>query len=208
MVNMRGSIVRNVKKKAMKNIKMEITYLQNCIYEGLKTPDFKDWPELFSSSIKEHSDLSMIWPKFAIELLSNDEFGALKYVKDNTFQEQSTAINNVLELFSEWVTSGNEPSRHRWAISSVNAANAASAANTASAVWTMRAQSAKWAAKAARKESAVKAEKTANATWTAADASVMWVVSAMKAASTDREDFWLWARDTLVQLLKEAPINE
>ncbi len=92
----------------------ELGHLQDAIHEGLKVPDFKEWPELFLTTIEEGLDLSMVWPQFAIEILSNKDFGVLKYVQDDRYKQQKEVIETVLDLYVEWVLTGNKPAKKLW----------------------------------------------------------------------------------------------
>jgi len=71
--------------------------LEDKIFEGLPKHRMKTWPYEFISVIKIGADLSGVWPKFAVWLLTDDKHGVLQYIKN---QEQKTAINRVSDYYS------------------------------------------------------------------------------------------------------------
>src|SRR5947207_14484647 len=58
-----------------------IARLEDGIFEGLPNGRAQAWPELFLDSIPVGSDLSLIWPKFAVWLLVDSAHGDLRFVK-------------------------------------------------------------------------------------------------------------------------------
>ena len=49
-----------------------IARLEDCFFERLKNGESQKWPIRFSEAIKPGADLSMVWPKFAVWLLTEE----------------------------------------------------------------------------------------------------------------------------------------
>lgn len=64
-------------------IPVEIAHLEDQIFEGLKNGAAKAWPERFLKAIKPRADLSLVWPRFAVRLLSDETWGMTVLAKDN-----------------------------------------------------------------------------------------------------------------------------
>ena len=59
---------------------------------------------IFDNKTKSKSDLSMIIPKFLLYILSSKKDGVLQYVQDEKYKEQRDAIQVVIDLYQEWVS--------------------------------------------------------------------------------------------------------
>ena len=114
--------------------------LEDRIFEGLPNDRAMEWPVRFMSAIKPGADLSMVWPKFALWLLTEE-------VKTNRPQA-AEAIARVADLYRAWVA-GKKPAKAKWH-AAADAANAADAA--AYAAYAAAANAAANAAAAARKK--------------------------------------------------------
>jgi len=64
------------------DIPLKLAYLDDRILEGLPNKLSKKWPLQFAKAISVGKDLSQIWPRFAIWLLTDPEFGVLQYVDE------------------------------------------------------------------------------------------------------------------------------
>ena len=79
--------------------------LEDGIFEGLSVEDSKWWPLAFAESVPVGKDLSLVWPKFAVWLLSD--------VKKHATSDGVKAIDRVIGLYERRI-SGNEPSIEEW----------------------------------------------------------------------------------------------
>lgn len=77
-------------------IPMIIARLEDYIFEALPLDLAKTWPERFLKAIPVGSDLSKIWPRFAIWLLTDETHGAINFSKDSKHKE---IIKNVSNLY-------------------------------------------------------------------------------------------------------------
>jgi hypothetical protein len=156
----------------------QLAYLEDWLFERLPVDDSNwtrpgvvamAWPELVLSSIHVGSDLSRVWPEFAIWLLVDPAHGVLQYAVDISVR---AAIVDVADLYrrtddvsqDEWAAArlvawaAREAAREA-AAAETAAANAANAADAAWAAWAAR--EAAWTAWAAR--AATYAERAARA---------------------------------------------
>jgi hypothetical protein len=101
--------------------------LEDCIFEGLPNAAAKGWPEQFTDAIRPGADLAMIWPRFALWLLTEE-------LPQFTRRVASTAaLAEVAVLYREWCESGKNPNCERWIGVRENADAAAYAADAADA---------------------------------------------------------------------------
>ncbi len=70
--------------------------LEDGIFESLANGDSKKWPVQFLSAIKPGADLGMVWPQFAVWLLTDKEWGAIKYARTDS---QRKAIQDVADAY-------------------------------------------------------------------------------------------------------------
>ena len=124
-----------------------LAYLEDTIFENLPDDLAKEWPLKFIKSINVGSDLSRIWPEFAIWLLSDEKYGVLQYAET---EEQKSAIQKVIDLYS---ITDRSTSIEEWKTAARAAARAA-AWDVEGAAWAAEgaAEGAAWAAEAAVKE--------------------------------------------------------
>jgi hypothetical protein len=137
-------------------IPLALARLEDSIFEGLPNELAKEWPSKFLSAIELGADLSFVWPKFALWLLTDPQNGVLRHAKERSTKG---AIQQVAELYIRWLND-DKPIGVGWEA----AANAANAANAAYAT----ANAAAYAANAANAANAAYA--TANAAAYAANA--------------------------------------
>ncbi len=103
--------------------------LEDRIFEGLSVEDSKTWPENFMSAVPVDSDLSLVWPKFAVWLLTDKEDGVIKFAKTDNQRE---VIQKVSDLYSQSIN-GVLVSKEDWGLAHKNAAAYAAAAAAADA---------------------------------------------------------------------------
>ena len=120
--------------------------LQDGIFEGLPLDDKPWWPGQFWTAIPVGADLSMVWPHFAVPLLTDPEHGVIRF----TDARCKIAIKHVAALYQRWIE-GEKPSSDEWARAAARAA--------AGAVWAAEAAAAaaRAAARAARAAVSVEA---------------------------------------------------
>ena len=175
----------------------EIAYLQDAIYEGIGQTDKKEawrFTEQIIETIQPGADLSMVWPRFALELLSASDSPLYKALQQNPVKN---AADVVASLFRDWVTTGKKPKRYLWA---------AARADAGVRSWTVDA--AAWDVMDAALDAGI-AEAAAVATWSARAAA--WTALTAMDAGDARADAaadaaWLWMRDLLLRLISESPI--
>jgi hypothetical protein len=99
--------------------------LEDRFFEGLPNGSAKEWPERFMGAIRPGADLTMVWPRFALWLLTEE-------VPRHTKRPKSlAALAEVAALYREW-TEGAKPSAQRW-LSARKTADAAAYAAAAAA---------------------------------------------------------------------------
>lgn len=90
--------------------------LQDVIHEGLDDADYPTWPERFMEAVPTETDLSLVFPKFALWLLSDEVYGVLH--RAGTDEERKvissaidfchrTIVNGEVIPGSVWVDLGN-----------------------------------------------------------------------------------------------------
>jgi hypothetical protein len=94
--------------------------LEDGIFEGLPLSRAKIWPEEFLNSINVGSDLSDVWPKFAIWLLTDKDHGVLQYAKNDT---QKKSIQTIADYYSRY----KEITKKQWIAAAYSVSAAADA---------------------------------------------------------------------------------
>jgi hypothetical protein len=174
--------------------------LEDGIFESLENGRSKALPEQFLSAVAVGSDLSLVWPKFAIWLLTDPEFGVLQYASTKKSKE---AINGVADAYGLVVSGSKE--KVDW-----SALRAAAYASTADA---STAAGAAYAAADASTADASTAAGAASAADAAADAAASAAASADDAAAADaarisrREAVREAQAKKLLELMSEAPVH-
>ena len=109
-------------------IPIVLARLEDCIFESLDNAASKEWPERFLAAAKPGADLSLVWPRFALRLLTDPTHGMVVYAKD--VPKSIEVIRRVSALF-ERVISGDTPSAQEWAAGAAAWAAAEAAARAA-----------------------------------------------------------------------------
>lgn len=175
-------------------IPVRLAHLEDNIFEGLGVEAAKAWPERFLSAINPGADLSMVWPKFALWLLTDSKHGVIQYAG----ARDQSAIVGVANLYRTWLDTGVKPSASEFRDAARDAADAARAAYAAAAY---AVYAAVYDARAAY--AAVYAARAAvYAAYAAADAAH----AAAAYAARDAADAapWETMADKLEELLKDA----
>ena len=92
----------------------EIAYLQGAIYAGIvQTEKTEAWrfTEKIIDTIKPGADLSMVWPRFALELFSASDSPLCEALQQNAVKD---AADVVASLYREWVATGIKPTKDLW----------------------------------------------------------------------------------------------
>jgi hypothetical protein len=162
-----------------------LAFLEDVIFEGLPNELAKEWPIKFMSAIQPGADLSKVWPKFAVFLLTDEKYGAIQYAIND---DQKNAIKKVADLYSQ----NKEVFYREWRDAANAAASAANAASYAGAYFAARAANA--AAYTAASAAARAASDTNAAAYTAAHAT----------GYAAREKHRIAQAEKLLELLEEA----
>jgi hypothetical protein len=196
--------------------------LEDGIFENLQNGRAKDWPIQFLSVIPVSSDLSNIWPQFAVWMLIDEKWGVLQFAKTD---EQKEAIKGVAKFYQEGKYAKkeyyNELEKLRSNARRIRAAYvadaAATAADAAAYVADAAATAADAAAYAADAAAAYAAAAAAYATdaataaaYAAADAAATAAAAtaAAAAAAAAARNKWREAQaDKLLELMAEAPVK-
>ncbi len=70
--------------------------LEDGIFENLPNELAQTWPRRFLAAIKTGADLSMVWPEFAVWMLTDAQYGVLQFAR---MEQQQDAINSVADLY-------------------------------------------------------------------------------------------------------------
>jgi len=169
----------------------ELAHLEDAIFEHLDDAESKKWPVQFLSAITEGADLSLVWPRFALWMLS-DPASPVAIVALSS-PSCAAAVARVAALYRAWVRSGTRPRVELFRAASKKA-DAVLVADTH--------DRGGWAAATARAAAVIgEGDMTAPA------------LVACRAAMVAREGTWVaegevWRqmRDKLLELLRSAPV--
>jgi len=101
--------------------------LEDGIFERLPIEEAKQWPIQFAESIPVGADLARVWPRFAVWLMDDAEFGVIRFARND---RQRAAIQDVADAYRR-VLEGQEVTRTEWRQYAADAADAADAAAAA-----------------------------------------------------------------------------
>ena len=94
-------------------IPMILGDLQDVIHEGLSDESFPTWPERFMEAVPTETDLSLVFPKFALWLIVDPVFGMLEHTQDERTKREvyvaaglvDTAVLGRTQISLEvWIT--------------------------------------------------------------------------------------------------------
>ena len=97
--------------------------LEDGIFENLPNDLAKTWPRRFLEVIKPGADLSMVWPKFSVWMLTDEKYGVLQFAKTEGQREVIQSVSDLYLLKSQGV----DIDRQDW-VDARSAAYAAAAA--------------------------------------------------------------------------------
>ena len=98
-----------------------LAHLEDRIFEGLAPSDAMPWPEAFLGAIRPGADLSLVWPRFAVWLLTVE-----------LSKWRAPTIDAVVALYERRIA-GDEPTVAEWKAAAAAASAAADAAYDAAA---------------------------------------------------------------------------
>ena len=117
-----------------------LAHLKDSFFEGISADDSKTWPRKFLEAVPVGADLSLVWPRFAVWMLTDKENGVIKYAKDTktrqAIQDVSDTYERVIKgeliTLKEWTEKRNTAADNAaYAAAYVASANSAgNAANT------------------------------------------------------------------------------
>ena len=168
-------------------VPLHIARLFDAIFEGLPKSQAVKWTTRWQRVLREGGDYSLVWPKLAVWLLTDEEHGVRRFVLGDESKRQREAVDHVAQLWQR-VINGESVESLREEFNA--AADAAARAAVAAAV-------AADAAVAAVAADAAYAAANAAVAADAADAAV-----AAYAADADRNRFWRAISDKLIELLQ------
>jgi hypothetical protein len=171
-------------------IPMILAKLEDNIFESLANSRSKLWPEQFLVAPRVGADLSLVWPKFAIWLLVDPDFGVIQF--RNKWKNSKKAIQDVADAYQR-IVDGNTDG-----IDWFKLQNAYYAANDADYTAYSAAAYASAAAYYAAADSAA-AYASAAAYYAAADSA-----AAYYAAAAPRQKFRIAQANKLLELMSAA----
>jgi hypothetical protein len=175
-------------------IPVQLAWLEDGIFEDLDVQVAKEWPLRFMGAIPVGADLTAVWPRFAIWLMTDPEWGLEHLAEADDVKQVCrmvadayTRIADGDALTDEEAQQITDAARDAWA------ARAARDARDAWDAWAARAARAAWDAWAARDARDARDARAARAARDARDA---------------RDAFVCASADELVRLLETAPVRE
>ena len=189
-------------------VPLMLAHLEDRIFEGLPKLVARRWPDRFLSAIPVGADLSRVGPAFLVALIAR----RIEKLTPEPYGVKA-AMEQTLTVLRNWVATGER-----------NVPAAAAAAAARSACWAARqkaaddaayaadadAADAAYAASAAYAYAAYAAADAAYAAYAYADAAYAYASAADAAdyaASAARKTEYEWMAETLLNLLRKAPVS-
>lgn len=107
-----------------------LAHLEDRIFEGLPLAEAKLWPLRFMGAIRPGADLSLVWTRFALAILTDPERGVARLTEPGS--DQRNAVEAVAELLRRAIA-GQSVTEEQWTAAAANAAAAYAAARAAAA---------------------------------------------------------------------------
>jgi hypothetical protein len=176
-----------------------IARLEDTIFEGLTNGRSKKWPARFLSAIRVGADLSLVGPQFLLALVER-RYALLDKGGRATV---GSAMQQVIAVLRTWAETGVAD----YSAASSVADSAASAASYAA--YSVADSAASSAASYAARSAASAADSAARsaASYAASAASYAAYSAVDSAASAARGDEYVWQAETLLALLRKAPVR-
>lgn len=83
--------------KETKRLRQILAALKDGIFDGLPKTLRKEWPLKFARAVSSGSDLSKVWAKFAVFLLTDKVYGVIHYAKTD---DQKKVIQKTSDLYA------------------------------------------------------------------------------------------------------------
>ena len=115
-------------------IPAQLAWLEDGIFETLPDDLSQAWPERFMGAIEPGADLSHVWPRFAIWLMVDGEWGVVNATNEEKVKDICHRVANGYGRMVE----GSNPLSDKDADQLARAARAAWAARDAGAAWAAR----------------------------------------------------------------------
>ena len=181
-------------------IPREIAALEDVIFSGFSAEKSKKWPLRFTHAVPVEADLSGVWPKFAREILINQERGVIRFAETD---DQKEVIQRCADLYVGEPCTAVEAARaaHAAETMSVKMAEAADAMMTAYSAALIGTTDASGAALYASLAAAWAADAKVGP---AQLALVVTPAERSVAYSAAQAEHYEWMADTLIRLLEEA----
>jgi hypothetical protein len=81
-------------------IPVVLAKLEDGIFEALDNGHAQEWPERFLSAIRPGADLSKVWPRFAVWLMTGEQWGVIQWAKSDMAKK---AIHDVSDAYQKVV---------------------------------------------------------------------------------------------------------
>ena len=176
------------------DIPVEIVYINDAIFEGLPVEDAKRFPLQFAEAIQLGYDYEQLktFPKFAHTILTDPETGILTLTENRDARE---IARQMISLYKRWIA-GDKAPLEEWDRVYDHALSALRALRDLRALSDLRALRALSALSALSDLSALR------------DLSDLRALRALRALSDLSDRRFQFFRDTLLKILREAPIAE
>jgi hypothetical protein len=174
-----------------------LAHLEDQLFENLPLDEARLWPMRFLAAIPLGAELAMVWPRFALALLSDCQHGVRRLTREGS--PQRAGVDGVARLFERQIA-GDQPTTEEWRVA---AAYAAAAVGAVAAY-----EAAAYAAYAAAADAFAAAAAPAVAAYAYADAAAAAAAAADAAAPAPaaRRAHYSWMSQTLLSLLASAPV--
>ena len=175
------------------DVPTELTRLEAAIFESLPGAQARAWRSRYWAALNPAADFSLIWHRFAVWLLSSDDFGLPRIAG----RAGRLALFRVVDLHLR-VINGDQPSPEEWFVGEAAARSAA--------------MSAEWPAASMASLAAMSSAAWMTVEWFAKDA-VRSAAKAVARSATDSDGWlvvgsasYLRMADRLISLMSEAPV--
>jgi hypothetical protein len=184
---------------ALERIKAALPAETGYLFARLNSEVGGEFSARVSAEFKVGADLSLLWPKFSLWLLTDAKAGVIRFAKKSATR---AAIEGVSALYARWIDTGKKPEREEW-IKARNAAAPAYADAYAYAAYAYAyAAYAAYAAAYAAYAYAADAYAYAYAAYAAAAADAAYAYAAY--AADARKAHWALMAEKFVELLKSS----
>lgn len=86
---------------AIINVPVALLHLEDALFESLTYEQAPDWPERFADAITTGADLSMVFPKWVLWLVTNEEWNLHEFFDTAEQQRQAQHIIDWVKSFAD-----------------------------------------------------------------------------------------------------------